>query len=45
MYADLVLHGGKIVTVDSKETVAEALAVKFGRILAVGNDTDVMPLI
>ncbi len=42
--ADLVLHHGKIVTVDEKFTVAEALAVKGDRILAVGTDADVLKL-
>jgi len=42
---DLALLNGKIVTVDRKGTVAEALAVKFGRILAVGTDDEVKRLI
>jgi len=41
----MVLRGGKVVTVDRKETVAEAVAVKFGRILAVGGDEMVAALI
>jgi len=36
MMADLILFNGKIATVDSRETIAEAVAVKFGRFLAVG---------
>lgn len=43
--ADLALLNSKIVTVDRKGTVAEALAVKFGRILAVGTDDEVKRLI
>ena len=35
--ADLVLLDGKVVTVDEKETVAEAVAVKDGKILRVGS--------
>ena len=45
MNADLVLLNGKIVTVDSQESVQEALAVKFGRILAVGDSDDIKPSI
>ena len=35
--ADLVLVNGRIHTLDAKSTVAEALAVKGERIVAVGN--------
>ncbi len=42
--ADLILHHGKIVTVDDKFTVAEALAVKDDRILAVGGNAEIMKL-
>ena len=45
MYADLVLRGGKIITVDERESTAEAVAVKYGRIVAVGKDGDVKPLV
>jgi len=45
MNADLVLHNGKIVTVDAQESVQQALAVKFGRILDVGSDERIRPLI
>jgi len=40
--ADAIYAGGDIVTVDDRRPVAEALAVKDGRILAVGNAADVM---
>ena len=39
--ADLVLVNGKIITVDATDTVAEAVAVKDGRIVAVGSSDDV----
>lgn len=39
--ADLVLRGGKIITIDEGETIAEAVAVKYGKIIAVGKDKDV----
>jgi len=42
--ADLVLHHGKIVTVDDKFTVAEGLAIKGDRILVVGTNADVLKL-
>ncbi len=45
MQADLVLHNGKIITVDAQESIREAVAVKFGRILAVGSETEIEPLI
>src|SRR5262245_801868 len=42
--ADLLLGNGKIVTVDDRFTIAEALAVKDERILAVGRNADVEKL-
>src|SRR3712207_4048579 len=39
--ADLVLRGGKIATVDHRRPVAEALAVKGDRIVAVGSNHDI----
>ena len=42
--ADLIVHRAKVVTVDAKFSVAEALAVKDGRIVAVGTDAEVMKL-
>jgi predicted amidohydrolase YtcJ len=41
--ADLVLRNGKIATLDARATVAEALAARDGRIVAVGRDDDVAP--
>lgn len=40
--ADLVLHHGKIVTVDEDFSMAEALAVRGDRILAVGSNDEVL---
>ena len=37
-YADLVLVNGKIVTVDAQDSMAEAVAVRGNRIVAVGSD-------
>jgi len=39
--ADLVLHHGKVVTVDDAVPDGEALAVRDGRILAVGTDEEI----
>ena len=41
---DLIVHGGKIVTVDEKFSVAEAMAVRAGRIEQVGNNDDLLRL-
>ncbi|MGE0717739.1 MAG: amidohydrolase [Alphaproteobacteria bacterium] len=43
--ADLVLHSGRIVTLDKADTEAEALAVVNGRIAAVGSDSDLAAMI
>src|SRR4051812_12578725 len=40
--ADLILHNGKIVTVDAKFSIAQAVAAKDGRIVAVGSDANVL---
>ncbi len=37
---DLVLHNGRIYTLDAHETVVQAMAVKGNRILAVGSDAE-----
>ena len=39
--ADTILTDGKIVTVDQKNTIAQALAIRNGRILAVGSTDEV----
>lgn len=41
---DVILYNGKILTVDDKSTVAEALAVKAGKIAAVGTTAEVQKL-
>ena len=43
--ADLVLRNGHVLTVDARDTVAAALAVRDGRIVAVGADSAVRPYI
>ncbi|MCW5981484.1 MAG: amidohydrolase [Bryobacteraceae bacterium] len=42
--ADLILHNGKIVTVDRRFTVAEAVAIRGERILAVGSTDTILKL-
>jgi len=44
-YADLVLTGGDVYTVDPERPWARAVAVKSGRIVAVGDDADVGSLL
>lgn len=41
---DLILHHGRILTVDGKFSIAEAVAVEKGRVSAVGSDAEVMAL-
>ena len=42
--ADLILHGGRVITADPAMTRAAAVAVSGGRILAVGAERDILPL-
>ncbi|MBI2821534.1 MAG: amidohydrolase [Acidobacteria bacterium] len=41
---DMILHNGKIVTVDRAFTIAQAVAIKNGRFVAVGSDSDILAL-
>jgi predicted amidohydrolase YtcJ len=43
-FADAIYHGGPVVTVDDKTGTVEALAVKDGKILAVGKKSVVLKL-
>jgi predicted amidohydrolase YtcJ len=43
--ADLVLKGGKIVTLDDRNPEVEALAARGGRIVAVGRTSDIAKLV
>jgi len=43
--ADVVLRGGKVLTVDKDFSIAQAIAVQGEHILAVGSDSDVESLI
>jgi predicted amidohydrolase YtcJ len=40
--ADLILQHGKIVTVDQAFSLAEAVAIKDGRVIAVGSDAEIL---
>ena len=40
--ADLILHNGKVLTVDATFRVVEAIAVKGGRITAIGGSAEVL---
>jgi predicted amidohydrolase YtcJ len=40
--ADLILHNGKIVTVDGQFSIRQAIAAKSGKIVRVGSDAEVM---
>jgi predicted amidohydrolase YtcJ len=41
-YPELILHNGTIVTADDKETIAEAVAIRDGKFLAVGGNAEVL---
>ena len=45
VHADLVLLNGKIATLDRDNRMVTALAAREGRILAIGDETDLAPLI
>ena len=40
-YADTVLYNGKVLTVDKDNTVAQGIALRDGKVLAVGNSADI----
>jgi hypothetical protein len=42
--ADLIIHHAKVVTVDAKSSIAEAVAIQDGKIVAVGEDAEVFKL-
>lgn len=45
LYADLVLKRANVITVDARDSRAQAVAVQDGRIVGVGTDSDVEGLI
>jgi predicted amidohydrolase YtcJ len=44
-YADMILRGGKVITVDSQDRIAEAIAVVGNRITAIGSNQDIAALV
>jgi len=40
--AQLVLFNGRILTVDPRDTIVQALAIREGKIMAVGADRDIL---
>src|SRR5947209_11980090 len=42
--ADLLIHHARVVTVDEKFRIFEAIAVKDGRVLALGDDETIIKL-
>ncbi|WP_374632416.1 amidohydrolase [Ferrovibrio sp.] len=44
MAADLIVHNARFYTVDAKDSVAEAMAISDGRILATGSSADMLTL-
>src|SRR5437764_12674573 len=40
--ADLILHNGRIVTVDGRFSIQQAVAIKSGRIAALGTDASIL---
>jgi predicted amidohydrolase YtcJ len=43
-YPETILHNGKIVTMNDRATMAQALAVRQGKLLAVGTNTEILRL-
>lgn len=43
-HADLVLYNGQVLTVDREFSVAEAIAIRDGRVLATGSNNDMLAL-
>jgi predicted amidohydrolase YtcJ len=44
MYADMVIINGKVITVDNDFTIVQAVAVKDGKIVAVGTNNEIRAL-
>ena len=45
LFADRVLVNGRILTVDSKDSIVEAVAIRDGRITAVGSNEEILALL
>src|SRR5574341_161789 len=44
IFADAVYHNGKVLTVDERFSVAQALAVREGKVMAVGGNSEILAL-
>jgi len=44
LYADLIATNGRLITLDSRRPRAAALAVRDGKFVAIGADSDILPL-
>ena len=44
IFADAVYHNGKVLTVDERFSIAQALAVRDGRVMAVGTNAEILNL-
>jgi predicted amidohydrolase YtcJ len=42
--AEMILHNGKIITVDPQDHIYQAIAIKDGKVLKVGSNAEVVPL-
>ena len=42
--ADIILHHGRVLTVDAKDSIEEAVAIQGKHILAVGKNQDILAL-
>ena len=43
-YADLVVYNGKVLTADEQFTIAEAVAIRDGKFLAVGDNQRILAM-
>ncbi|MGH7771511.1 MAG: amidohydrolase [Candidatus Binatia bacterium] len=44
IFADAVYHNGKVLTVDERFSVVQALAVREGKVMAVGSNSEILSL-
>ena len=42
IFADAVYHNGKVLTVDERFSIAQALAVRDGKVMAVGSNAEII---
>ena len=43
-FPDIVMSNGKVITVDERFSIAQAIAMKGDRIVAVGSNSEIVPL-